>query len=142
MKHFFSAVLLIAFAFTSISFAEETVVFVGEAVKEVSVKEVQQYVQAKAANVAILDANNPTARKSAGVLPGAVLLSSYNQYALSELPTDKNTTLVFYCFNSYCQASHVAAERAIAAGYKDARVMKAGIAGWNKANLNPEPNSI
>lgn len=105
-----------------------------EAVKEASVREVQQYVTAKAPNVVILDANNDEARKDAGVVPGAILLTSYNQYAVSELPKDKNITLVFYCYNSYCQASHAAAMRAIGAGYKDARVMKAGIVGWNAAN--------
>ena len=103
-------------------------------VKEVSVGQVQQFVKQKTANVAILDANNNSARGFAGVVPGAILLSSYNEYALTELPKDKNTILVFYCYNSYCQASHAAAQRAIFAGYKDARVMKAGIMGWNKAN--------
>lgn len=101
-------------------------------IKEISVKEVQQYVNSKTKNVAILDANNSEARTDAGVVPGAILLTSYNKYALTELPKDKSTTLVFYCYNSYCQASHAAAERAIGAGYKDARVMKEGIVGWNK----------
>ena len=105
-----------------------------EQVREVTVEDVQKFVQDKPANVAIIDANNDDARKDAGVVPGAILLTSYNQYAMTELPKDKNTTLVFYCYNSYCQASHVAAMRAIGAGYKDARVMKAGIAGWNLAN--------
>ena len=103
-------------------------------VTEVSVREVQQFVNDKKGNVAILDANNDSARNFAGVVPGAILLSSYNEYAVTELPKDTNTTLVFYCYNSYCQASHLAAQRAIFAGYKDARVMKAGIMGWNKAN--------
>ena len=105
----------------------------GEAVKEVSVQAVQKFVQDKPANVAILDANNSDARKNAGVVPGAILLSSYNEYALAELPKDKKTTLVFYCYNNYCQASHAAAQRAYEAGYKDVAVMKAGIEGWNKA---------
>jgi rhodanese-related sulfurtransferase len=106
-----------------------------EQVRDVSVEDVQKYVQEKAANVAIVDANNDDARKSAGVVPGAILLTSYNQYAMTELPKDKNTTLVFYCYNSYCQASHAAAMRAYQAGYKDVAVMKAGIAGWNKAKI-------
>ena len=127
MKQFFYALVLCLGTIASSAIA-------AEAVKEITVVEVQKYVQNKAANVAILDANNSEARKDAGVVPGAILLSSYNQYAVNELPQDKNTTLVFYCYNSYCQASHAAAMRAINAGYKDARVMKAGIAGWNKAN--------
>ena len=127
MKQFFYALFFVLSVLTNMAVA-------AEAVKEASVREVQQYVTAKAPNVVILDANNDEARKDAGVVPGAILLTSYNQYAVSELPKDKNITLVFYCYNSYCQASHAAAMRAIGAGYKDARVMKAGIVGWNAAN--------
>jgi rhodanese-related sulfurtransferase len=122
---------------SAIVFAASSLMFSAVAnadVAEISVSEVQAFVTAKAPNVVIVDANNDDARKNAGVVPGAVLLSSYNQYALTELPADKAKTLVFYCYNSYCQASHAAAQRAIEAGYKDARVMKAGIAGWNAAN--------
>ncbi|MES2637745.1 MAG: rhodanese-like domain-containing protein [Pseudomonadota bacterium] len=128
MKAFLSALIFTTFAFVGFVHANETV-------KEISVKEVQQFVDSKAKNVAIFDANNEEARKDAGVVPGAILLTSYNKYVLTELPKDKNTTLVFYCYNSYCQASKAAAERAIDAGYKDARVMKAGIVGWNKARI-------
>lgn len=126
MKKFFNGIILATLLFTGFAYANNEV-------KEISVKEVQQFVDSKAKNVAILDANNDNARTDAGVVSGAILLTSYNQYAITELPKDKNTTLVFYCYNSYCQASHVAAERAIEAGYKDARVMKAGIVGWNAA---------
>ena len=127
MKQFFYGLFFVFAVFA----ANATAI---EEVQEISVQEVQKFVQDKPANVAILDVNNDDARKDAGVVPSAILLSSYNQYAITELPKDKNTTLVFYCYNSYCQASHAAALRAIGAGYKDARVMKAGIAGWNKAN--------
>ena len=127
MKQFFYSLFFVLTTFAGIAIA-------GEPVQEISVQEVQKYVQAKAPNVAIVDANNDDARTDAGVVPGAILLTSYNQYAIIELPKDKNTTLVFYCYNSYCQASHAAALRAISAGYKDARVMKAGIVGWNAAN--------
>ncbi|MES2548020.1 MAG: rhodanese-like domain-containing protein [Pseudomonadota bacterium] len=126
MKQLLSVFILLALSFVGFAYASE-------APKEISVKEVQQFVDSKAKNVAILDANNDNARTDAGVVPGAILLTSYNQYALTELPKDKNTTLVFYCYNTYCQASHLAAQRAIGAGYKDARVMKAGIMGWNAA---------
>lgn len=126
MKQFLYGIFFVLAVFAGYATAAEQV-------REVTVEDVQKFVQDKPANVAIIDANNDDARKDAGVVPGAILLTSYNQYAISELPKDKNTTLVFYCYNSYCQASHAAAMRAIGAGYKDARVMKAGIAGWNKA---------
>lgn len=132
MKQFFYPLF---FALTTIA----SMATAAEPVKEVSVSEVQQYVSAKTPNVVIVDANNDEARKDAGVVPSAILLTSYNQYAINELPADKATTLVFYCYNSYCQASHAAALRAIGAGYKDARVMKAGIVGWNKLS---EKNKI
>lgn len=131
----FTTVVFIALAFASFAHAGDAVKEVAvkeNLVKEISVKEVKHFIDSKAKNVALFDANNSEARADAGVVPGAILLTSYNQYALSELPKDKATTLVFYCYNSYCQASHAAAERAIGAGYKDARVMKEGIEGWNK----------
>jgi rhodanese-related sulfurtransferase len=131
MKRFLNVMVLATLLFTGFAYASD-------AVKEISVKEVQQFVDSKAKNVAILDANNDNARADAGVVSGAILLTSYNQYALTELPKDKNTTLVFYCYNSYCQASHAAAERALSAGFKDARVMKAGIVGWNAAKEKPK----
>ena len=109
-------------------------VLADEQIAEVSVANVQEMVNEKLAKVVVLDANNEQARVEAGIVPGALKLSSYNQYALTELPADKNTTLVFYCYNSFCQASHIAAARALQAGYKDVRVMKAGIVGWNAAN--------
>lgn len=109
-------------------------VLAAEQVAEVTVANVQEMLSVKPAKVVIVDANNEQARAEAGMVPGAIKLSSYNQYNLAELPTDKNTTLVFYCYNSYCQASHAAAARALQAGYTDVRVMKAGIVGWNAAN--------
>jgi rhodanese-related sulfurtransferase len=127
MKNVFTLITLMFLALANQVYAIDSI-------KEVSIKEVQKFVKTKPANVVILDANNEDARKSAGTIPGAILLSSYNQYSLSELPKDKNSTLVFYCYNSYCQASHAAAERALTAGYKNATVLKAGIDGWNKSN--------
>lgn len=117
----------------SVQTAEKSVVKALE-IQEISVEQVKRLMADSKAKFAIVDANNDGTRKDAGVIASAILLTSYNQYALTELPVDKSTTLVFYCYNSYCQASHAAAERAIGAGYQDVRVMKAGIAGWNKAN--------
>ena len=133
MKQLLNMFLFVALSFVGFAYADDAPK--QTAVKEISVQKVQQFIENKAKNVAILDANNEDARKDAGVVPGAVLLTSYSKYALTELPKDKNTTLVFYCYNSYCQASNLAAQRAISAGYKDARVMKAGIVGWNAAKL-------
>jgi len=78
-----------------------------------------------------VDANGSLTRQKMGVIPGAVLL---RDYASTEgLPSDKSRGLVFYCANPACSASHEAARKAIAAGYRDVKVMPDGIAGWVKA---------
>ena len=80
-----------------------------------------------------VDANGDVTRKKLGVIPGAVLLTDYEGYAMTELPADKGKPLVFYCANTECAASHSAAEKAIAAGYRDVKVLPDGIAGWRNA---------
>lgn len=132
MKKLLFALFFVLSATALSALAENQVI--DQQIAEVSVVNVQQMLNAKPAKLVVLDANNGDARAAAGIVPGAIKLSSYNQYDLAELPADKNTTLVFYCYNSYCQASHMAAARALQAGYKDVRIMKAGIVGWNAVN--------
>ncbi len=100
------------------------------AAKIIPVEQVGKLVEAKSSNVAILDVNPEEVRASKGVVPGAIKLTSYDKYALSELPADKTTQLIFYCYNSFCLASDEAADRAIKAGYTNVGRMRAGITGW------------
>jgi hypothetical protein len=52
-------------------------------------------------HVVILDANVVPTRERYGVIPGARLLSSYDNYDVAtELPSAKNAKLVFYCANT------------------------------------------
>ena len=80
--------------------------------------------------VAVFDVNGESLRKSKGSIPGAVLLPSAARFELTKLPAKKDSTLVFYCANEQCGASHTAARRAIDAGYKQVKVLSAGIEGW------------
>jgi rhodanese-related sulfurtransferase len=80
-----------------------------------------------------VDANNGETREKYGTVPGAVLLTSYEKFATSELPNDKSTKLVFYCGSEACTAAPKAAKLAKDAGYNDVAVMRAGIKGWVKA---------
>jgi len=80
-----------------------------------------------------VDANGEATRKRMGVVPGAVLLTDSESFAISELPADKGKPLVFYCANTHCGASHEAAHKALTAGYQHVQVMPEGIAGWVKA---------
>ncbi len=104
---------------------------------EVSVAELDAMI-AKGACTPV-DANGDVTRKKRGVIPGAVRLSDYETYAASELPADKARALVFYCANEQCGASHTAAEKALLAGYRDVRVLPAGIFGWIDAGKTVEP---
>ena len=63
----------------------------------------------------------------------AVLLTSSSSYAVSELPADKNSKLVFYCANTMCSAGQQAAKRAMENGYTNVAVLPEGIAGWKQA---------
>ncbi len=101
------------------------------AVPEISIDELDR--KLAAGECQAVDANGNITRQRLGTIPGAVLLSDYEAFSLSELPDDKAKTLVFYCANEHCGASHEAAKRARFAGHTDVKVLPAGIAGWAKA---------
>ncbi|MGO9603029.1 MAG: rhodanese-like domain-containing protein [Candidatus Binataceae bacterium] len=85
-------------------------------------------------HVRIYDANVQATRDSQGMIPGARALTSDDNYNIAtELPSNKQADLVFYCANTQCMASHQAAERAVDAGYDNVSVMADGIAGWRAA---------
>lgn len=81
----------------------------------------------------VYDANGKETREEFGTVPGANLLSSYDEYDDSELKADKADKLVFYCGSDACKAAEGAAKKALLAGYSDVNVMTAGIKGWSKA---------
>ena len=100
-------------------------------VPEMTVDQLDAQLAAKTAQA--VDANGNATRKKMGVIPGAILLPDTENWSPSELPSDKDRPLVFYCSNSHCDASHEAAGKAIGAGYKNVKVLPDGIAGWVKA---------
>jgi rhodanese-related sulfurtransferase len=52
--------------------------------------------------VQIFDANHSSTRENFGVIPGAHLLTSSDNYEVAkELPADKNARLVFYCADTH-----------------------------------------
>ena len=100
-------------------------------VAEVSVDQLDSAITKSEAQA--VDANGDATRKKLGVIPGAVLLTDSETFAAGELPADKTKSLVFYCANTQCGASHEAANKALAQGYKNVKVLPEGIAGWVKA---------
>ena len=52
--------------------------------------------------VQVFDANHASTREKFGIIAGAHMLSSYDNYDVAkELPADKNTKLVFYCADTH-----------------------------------------
>jgi len=64
-------------------------------VPDVTVDNLDQWLAAKSAQP--VDCNSQNTRKREGVIPGAILITDEEKYAASELPSDKQTKLVFYC---------------------------------------------
>ena len=81
----------------------------------------------------VFDANSDKTYAQ-GHVPGAKHIS-FDDYTADQLPGDKGSTLVFYCMNTQCSASHEAANRAAGFGYKHVYVMPQGIQGWKDAHL-------
>jgi rhodanese-related sulfurtransferase len=103
-----------------------------KAIKKVNVPQLAELQKVKKARV--FDANGTETRAKYGVIPGAVLLTSAAKFdAAKELPAEKDAKLVFYCANTQCTASDMAAKRAIEAGFTDVSVLPDGIMGWKNA---------
>ncbi|MDP1914610.1 MAG: hypothetical protein Q8L14_00090 [Myxococcales bacterium] len=64
-------------------------------VKDVAVAEAAA--QFAAGTATPVDANTDEYRDAVGWVAGAVRLTDYNEYPLTELPQDKGRPLVFYC---------------------------------------------
>lgn len=86
--------------------------------------------------VTVIDVNSPQSWTKARI-PEATNLQPA-EFTESDLPTDKQSNLVFYCSNPMCRKAPNAARRARKMGYDNAKVMSAGINGWIAADLPTE----
>lgn len=102
--------------------------------KVISPGELHQLIQKQQATV--LDVNSRQSWIKARV-PGALNLDPAG-YHDSDLPPDKDSSLVFYCSNPMCTKAPNAARRAKKMGYSNVKVMSAGISGWLAAKLPTE----
>ncbi len=87
-------------------------------------------------NVHVYDVNSKR-RYERGHIPGAQW-ASFRSMTAGDLPADKAATLVFYCANPRCHASHKAAKRAVELGYTNVFILPAGIQGWEAAGKPTE----
>lgn len=78
--------------------------------------------------------SRPAGRYNVGHLPGAVSipLDALEKGGEKLLPTDKATTLVFYCGGLSCGLSPKSAVIAVKLGFKDVRMFPEGEPGWKK----------
>ncbi len=102
--------------------------------KTVSPGDLHRWMQDKP--VTIIDVNSPQSWTTARV-PGARNLDPVG-YAAGDLPSEKSSTVVFYCSNFMCRKAPNAARRAEQMGYNNVHVMSAGISGWLGAKLPTE----
>ena len=86
--------------------------------------------------VTVIDVNAHQSWTKARV-PGARNLDPV-AYTDNDLPSDKDSTLVFYCSGPMCRKAPNAARRANQMGFKRVKVMSAGISGWLTAKLPSE----
>jgi rhodanese-related sulfurtransferase len=86
--------------------------------------------------VTVIDVNSRDSWVKAHV-PGALRLDPAD-FNVSDLPSNKEARLVFYCSNPLCRKAPNAARRAKKMGYGNVKVMSAGISGWLAAKLRTE----
>jgi rhodanese-related sulfurtransferase len=86
-----------------------------------------------AADVVVFDVNSRESWAD-GHVPGARNLDPEN-YSAADLPWDKDAAVVFYCSNTMCRKAPKAAKRAKGMGYRNVKVMSAGIQGWRSKGL-------
>ncbi len=141
MKLFFSTLAAIALTAPAAAFACD-----GEkqhTMAQVSVQEGAEISKTKSG--VFVDANSKETRQKMGIIPGAVLLTSFDAFdSDKELPNKKDEKLVFYCASERCGASKAAAKRAAEAGFTNVAVLPVGIKGWKEAGLptaNVKPQS-
>ena len=102
--------------------------------KTISPTALHELIQQEA--VSVIDVNSDQTWIKAHV-PGAKHLDVAG-YTSNDLPSDKDSFLVFYCSNFMCRKAPNAALRAKGFGYTNVHVMSAGISGWLNAGLPTE----
>ena len=81
------------------------------------------------AGAVLVDARGTTSYAN-GHIPGAISVPSRDDAAMSRLPEDKGTKLIFYCGGPQCPASAKGAAKATAAGYTDVADFRGGYPAW------------
>ena len=84
-----------------------------------------------AAGAVLVDARRSTSFTE-GHIAGAINVPVSDDNAYANLPSDKNTKLIFYCGGPACSASTKCAKKARAAGYVNVAEFKGGFPEWSE----------
>lgn len=102
--------------------------------KTISTQDLSKGIQEK--KLTVMDCNTEEVYKK-GHIPGAIFMTA-DEAGAKALPQDKNASLVFYCKNPRCMASHKCADVAKGKGYQNLQIYSEGIEGWEKAGQKVE----
>lgn len=98
-------------------------------VPELSVEEAAELILGGGALVVDV---NPRRRWSSGHVPGALNLDPAG-FTETDIPGNKDATLIFYCSDANCGTSRYAARRALKLGFAHVFLMPGGVKGWMAA---------
>ncbi|MDJ0831775.1 MAG: rhodanese-like domain-containing protein [Desulfobacterales bacterium] len=88
----------------------------------------------KKTDMVLVDSRPKRKKYDKGHIPTAISIPDSQFVKMqNELPTDKNTPLVFYCGGLKCRLSHKSAKKAIDLGYTKVKVFAEGYPAWVKA---------
>lgn len=104
-------------------------------IKEIQPEELIPLVESAPKGSFVLIDSRPSKRYEDGHIPGAISIPAddIGTKGAALLPTDKKTSLIFYCGGITCGLSPASAEAAQKMGYTDIKVMLKGAPGWKKA---------
>lgn len=100
---------------------------------EITTAFVQSVVEKKIVGT-IVD-SRPARKFGEGHIPSAINLSEsdFDEKAATLLPADKASLIIFYCNGYECPLSYKSGEKAVALGYKNAKLYQAGWPAWKEA---------
>ena len=135
-KFFFFAIVLVVSLLTTQAFAK------GGAEIETISAETLKKMHDDSAKFILIDARRAEDYAKEHIVKAINLpATDVNSKTLAEVAPEMTTKLVFYCQNLKCQASHIAASKALGAGYKYIYEFSAGIEGWKEHSYPTETSS-
>jgi rhodanese-related sulfurtransferase len=100
----------------------------------ISTDEVKKFIDQKE-NMVLIDARTPEEYREAHIIGAINVPEKGFEQAVAQLPTDKNTLLIFYCNGVKCGKSKRVAQKVNPLGYTAILVYSEGIPVWEERNL-------